>query len=419
MSLTTRVLIGLFAGLIAGIAVSAIDSPGLSSLAVAIQPVGTLWVNAIRMTVVPLVVSSLIAGIASSGAAGTIGRLGARAIVYFVAALAAAGALTIIIAPPVLSLIEIDAATAAALRAAASGGSAATTRELPTFVEWIVSLVPANPFRAAADGSILPLIVFAVAFGIALTRVAPGRRESVAGFFGVVADAMLILVRWILELAPIGVFALALPLATRMGIAAAGAIAVYNGLVVIVSVLFMLLVLYPAAVLLGRARLRTFAQATAPSQAVALSSRSSMASLPAMMEEGKTRLGFSTELTGFFLPLAASIFRVGSVIGLTIGALWVAQLYGVPLGPVQIAAIAVTSILVSFSVPSVPGGSILVGVPVLLAARLPVEGIAILLAVDTIPDMLRTVANVTAHMAGASILSRGQRGVAADSLPVA
>ena len=407
MSLTVRVLLGLFAGLAAGLAISAADVPWLRALTVAVEPVGTLWVNAIRMTVIPLVVASLIVAVASARDPRTIGRLGSRALAFFVIALIAAGLVTVVLAPALLSRLTIDPAAAAAVRAAAGIDVAESVQRLPTFTQWVVELVPANPFRAAADGAILPLIVFAIALGLALTRIAAERREPLTRFFAAVADAMLVLVRWVLVLAPIGVFALALPLAMRMGLAAAGALAYYNGVVVVVCLAFMAVVLYPAAVLLGRVQLRRFVQAATPAQAVAFSSRSSMASLPLMMEGAGDVLRVPTQLASFFLPLAASVFRVGSVIALTIGAMFIGRLYDVPVGPAQLVAIVVTSILTSFSVPAVPGGTILVGVPVLMAAGLPVEGIGILLAIDTIPDMFRTTANVTAHMTGVAILARG------------
>jgi Na+/H+-dicarboxylate symporter len=227
---------------------------------------------------------------------------------------------------------------------------------------------------------------------------------------------MLVLVRWVLELAPIGVFALAVPLATRLGFAAAGAV-VYYVVGVVSMCILVTLVLYPVAAVVGRVPLRLFAKASGPAQAVALSSRSSLAALPAMIEGARDILRLPPTITSFFLPLAASMYRVGGVIGQIVGVLFLAKLYGIDLAPAQMMTIAVTAVLTSFSVPGVPGGSILVMVPVLLAADLPVDGIGILLGVDTIPDMFRTTTNVTGHMAAASILSRGETVPDAATLP--
>ena len=407
MSLTTRVLIGLFAGLAAGLFISANDSATIDAIGAALAPIGTLWVNAIRMTVIPLVVASLIAGVASAPDARAVGRIGSRALLVFVVMLAAAAVFTAVLAPPILSLLDIAPAAAAAMQeAAASSASAATGTQLPTLTDWIVSLVPVNPVRAAADGAMLPLIVFSILFGLALTKVDADRRSSLLRGVQAIADASLVLVRWILELAPIGVFALALPLATRLGLTAAAAVGFYIALVSGLALGFIAL-LYIAAITLGRAPFRLFAQATAPAQAVAFSSRSSLASLPAMIAGAQTKLRLPGEITGFFLPLAASVFRVGGVIGMMGGVLFIARLYGQDVSSAQLLTIAITSLVLTFSVPGVPGGSILVMIPVLLAAGLPIEGVGILLGVDTIPDMFRTTANVTGHMSAATIVGRG------------
>ncbi len=411
VSLTARVLIGLLAGLGLGLVVARSDIPALTAAAVAVEPLGTLFINAIRMTVIPLVMGSLIVGVASSSDTRTIGRLGGRALIAFLVVMAAAVLFTSLVAPPILALIPVDPAAAASLRAGAAATADAVSgnvSQIPSFSSWLVSLIPANPVKAAADGAMLPLIVFAVLFGAAVSRLNGTRRASVVTLAEAVAEASLTLVRWILELAPIGVFALALPLAVRMGVDVAGAVAGYIAFVVFASLAFMALVLYPAAVILGRVSLADFARASLPAQAVAFSSRSSLAALPAMIEQGRDRLGMPREITGFLLPLAASTFRAGAGIGVTAGVLFIARLYGVELASTQLLTIGVTVILTSFSIPGVPAGSVIVMVPVLLAAGLPAEGIGVLLAIDTIPDMFRTTANVTGSMTVAAVLARSE-----------
>ncbi|MFN2400728.1 MAG: dicarboxylate/amino acid:cation symporter [Gemmatimonadaceae bacterium] len=410
MSLTTRVLIGLVTGLGAGIAISMSQSPALLSAVKFVEPLGTIFINSIRMTVVPLVVASLITGVARSGDARAIGRIGWRALVIFLAVLFAGAVFGAIAGQPLLARLQIDPASIAALQAGAvaTGQTAAeSAAKLPTFAQWLVELVPTNPIKAAADGAMLPLIVFSLVTGVALLRIRREQRESVIGFLTGVFDAMLVLVRWVLAVAPIGVFALALSLATKLGVAAAGALAYFVVLVSALSLAFMVLVLYPAAVSIGRVPLREFARACAPPQAVAISSRSSLAALPAMMESSSSKLHLPPAITNFFLPLAASTFRAGSGVGLTVSVLFVARLYGVDLGVPQLATVILTVVLTSFSVPGIPGGSIIAMLPVLLAAGIPPEGIGILLGVDTIPDMFRTTTNVTGHMAAAVMLARG------------
>jgi Na+/H+-dicarboxylate symporter len=221
---------------------------------------------------------------------------------------------------------------------------------------------------------------------------------------------MLVLVRWMLVVAPIGVFALAMPLVARLGVAAIGALAAYVVLVSLAAGVFVLLVLYPAAAWGGAVGLRAFTRAALPAQAVAFSSRSSLAALPALIDASRNRLRLPEEISGFFLPLASVVFRVGAALGLTTGAVFIARIYGVSMNGTQLATMVATAIVTSFSVPGIPGGSIIAMVPVLAAVGLPIEGVGILLGVDTIPDMFRTTANVTGQLAAAAIVGRAERG---------
>ena len=413
MSLAVKVLFALVTGLAVGLGIAASGSATLASVVPFVEPVGTLWVSAIRMTIVPLVVASLIVAVGSAPDPRTLGRIGVRAILVFLAFLSAAAIFGVLIAPPVVAMLPIDPAGAQALLAGAvkAGGAAVEgAKSLPTVSQWIVDLVPVNPIKAAADGAMLPLIVFSLALGAAVTRIAEERRAVLLGVFRGVEEASLTLVGWVLALAPIGVFSLAVGLGAKMGIAAAGALAGYVALVSGVSVLFCVVVLYPAAVLFGKVPLRRFARAALPPQAVAFSSRSSLASLPALLDAARDRLGLRESVTSFLLPLAVALFRCGAVIGQTVGAIFVARLYGIQLGPMQLVTIGVTGVVTTLSVPGIPGGSIILMVPVLLSVGLPPAGVGLLLGVDTIPDMFRTTANVTGDMTVAAILGRQPAG---------
>lgn len=413
MSLTVRVLIGLILGF--GVGLVAADVPQLARAATWIAPFGTIFINAIQMTVIPLVVSSLVLGVASAPDSRAVGRLGGRAAVLFILLVFASSVIGVVVSPGVLALNAPDAASIEALRASIPAVDAVErAKAVPSFTQWLVSLVPVNPIRAAADSAMLPLIVFSLGFGVAMTRVDAARRDGLMRAFAGLQDATFVLVRWILLLAPIGVFALAVPLAARVGLEAVRAIAWYMAVVSGLCVLFMALVLYPLASVVGRIPLRAFARAALPVQAVAISARSSMASLPVMINEFGGTLGLSKEITGFLLPLSSSVFRVGAGIGITGGVCFLAILYGSTLSLGTLATIAVTTTLLSFSIPGIPAGSIIVMVPVLQAANLPVEGVAILIAADAIPDMFRTTTNVTGTMAVAAMLG-GRTRSAADT----
>lgn len=406
-SLGARVLFALIVGLAAGIAISGSGSTALARAVGWIEPIGTIWINAIRMTVIPLVVAAIMTGIGATPDLKSVGSFGGRAVAVFLLLLTVAASLTVALAHPILSYLSIDPAGAQALRAGAAQASASIVegaQRMQSLRSWLVDMVPVNPVKAAADGAMLPLILFSVVFGIAMTRVGSQARETFLNVVRAVMDACLVLVHWILAVAPFGVFALSLAIGLRLGLAAAGAVVFYISVVAGACTAFVA-VLYFVVWLSARRRSGTFPRFWAPAQAVAFSSRSSLAALPAMIEASET-MRQPLVIRSFFLPLAVATFRLGAAINIPIGVLFLARLYGVDVGAAQLAAIALTSVVTTFSVPGIPGGSIIVMVPVLLAADLPVEGIGILLGVDTLPDMFRTTTNVTGDLAVASILSR-------------
>jgi len=406
VSATSRVSIALIGGLTFGIAAAWSGSAVLAGVATALEPVGTLWVNAIRMTVVPLVIALLVRAVAGSVQPAGLGRLGATAAALAVGALAVLAALTALAVPLVLRWTPLDAVGGSSLQAAAPAvPSGAAGVSSPA--EWLVSLVPVNPIRVAADSALLPLSIFVIVFACALRHVAPEPRRAVVLLFDGVAEALLQVVRWVLLLAPAGVFALTSGLGAKLGVAAVGALGYFVVLLCAVN-LAVGLALYPVATSFGRVSLRRFASAAAPAQAVAFTTRSSLAALPAMLE-GATRLGVPGHVSGFVLPLAASMFRLTSAVYWTLSAALVARLYGVEFGAAQIAIVALASATLSFGVPGVPMGGLLIQAPLYAAVGLPVEGLAVLMAVDAIPDMFKTALNVTADMVLVAVLGRPRR----------
>ncbi len=395
----------LIAALLAGLAIGAIlrgYDPALADSAIVLaDPVGTLWVNAIRMTVIPLVVSTVLAALLAPGARELFAQLGWRAGALLGAMALAISAVSVVAAQSAFSWLSLDDA-----RAAATGlTAAASTAAVPGIGEWLVSLIPVNPVKAAADGAMLPLLIFTIAFGLAASGLHEARRNLLRDFAEAVSETMLCIVQVVLFFAPVGVFALALVLAARLGASAVGALGVFVAVVVALCVL-VIAAFYPLVAVASSTKVRDFAAASAAGQAVAFSARSSLAALPAMLEGAMARLAINRELPGFFLPISASIFRPGSAAAIPAGAVFVAHLYGVELGVPDLVTIAVTSALLTFSVPAIPGGTILIMAPVLATVGIPVAGIGVLLALDAIPDMFRTTTNVTGHMAAVTILDR-------------
>lgn len=406
MSLTIRVSIGLVAGLLLGLMVSTSHTPWLMRIPGFFDPIGVVFVNAIRVAVIPLIVSSLVVGVAVSGDdASKIGRLGGRALVLVLSILLVAAVFALTVAYPLFARMNIDRSVVARLNESVGVRETAQASP-PSFAQWFSDLVPANVFKAAADGALLPLIVVSVAFGGALARIERQRRARVVEFFQGIADALLVLVSYVVKLAPIGVFSLAFSLAARMGVAAAGALAFFVAILSAVIAAFAVLILYPAALVWGRVPLSRFVKAAAPAQAVAFGSRSSLAALPAVYEGARAVLALPEDLCNFFLPLAASIFRVGAIISQVVGVLFLAKLYGAELHPWQFATIIVSTVATSLTVPGVPGGGIIVIAPLLGALNLPVAGIGILLAVNAIPDAFSTATNVTGWLCAGAVLSR-------------
>jgi Na+/H+-dicarboxylate symporter len=402
-----RVVIGLIAGLIVGSAIGAWDSAIALRVAAVVEPIGQLWVNAIRMTIVPLVVSLLFVGVAGRADDGALGRLGGVTIATFFLLLIFAGFIALLIAPSLINDMKLSADAALALRAHAQAGAAqvaGNVTKLPGFGAWVTGIVPANVVKAAADGAMLPLIVFTLLFALAARKIDPGLRAALIDFFSGIAGATTTLVDWVIWAAPVGIFALVVAASTRAGIALAGATAYYIVAISAAFVLYAMLV-YPFATVLGKIPLGWFTRAVLPAQAVALSSSSSLASLPALVE-GSRALGLPVEVGGFTLPLSVSMFKAATPISWLVGTLFLAKLYGISLSTTAIVTIVLTSIVLSFTIPGVPQGSQLLLAPVLASYGIPPEGIALLIAADTIPDLFATMSNVTADLVAAAVVAR-------------
>ncbi|HEY2804297.1 MAG TPA: cation:dicarboxylase symporter family transporter [Gemmatimonadales bacterium] len=415
MKESTRVLAAFAAAIGIGAVVAASGTASLTGAADAIAPVGTLWVSAIRMTVIPLVCSLLITGVASATDVGAIGRIGGRTLVVFGLLLAGTAALVVPLAPILFALLPLPrtggmpALPAGAAEAASqlSAGGAA-----PSASAWLTSLIPSNPIAAAANGAMVPLILFTLILALAIARSPESTRTPLVGLARALGDAMLRIVRWVVLAAPVGVFALVLPLAAHLGSAMAGAIGVYIVAYSLASVAVILLT-YPVVAIFGRVPIGRFARAALPAQLIALSSSSSIASLPALIESGEGPLALPSRITGFVLPLAVSTFKLAAPVSWTIGALFVGWFYGIPLHARELATVAFAAVFLAFAVPGVPRGAFIMLTPLFLAIGLPAEGIGILIAVDVLPDTFATALNVTGDLVAAVLVASADREPAA------
>lgn len=390
-------------------------APAFAALESVVKPLGALWMAALQMAVLPLVVLKLLAAIVGAPSSESVGRLGLRTLLLFVLMLAVVGILTVLIAPPFIALYDADPATIASLRATTEIPPDAKATSSPvTLGAWVTGLLPRNLIAAASKGDILPILLFTAVFAIAITRLPDEQRLPLTTTFQGLSAAMLKVVQWLLFATPLGVFALTYSPALHAGAGAAGMLGAFILLVCALLIVFTLL-LYPVTALFGRTSLGAFARATAPAQLVAVSTRSSIASLPALIEGATRHLRLPATSTGFVLPLTVAIFKINRPISSVAKMLFIAHVYGVPLGAGTIAAFIVTVMLLSFSSAGLPdGGTAFATLPAYLAAGLPIEAIIVLEATTTIPDIFKTLLNVTGDMSAATILSRSSRGAVAE-----
>lgn len=404
-SLSVQVLLALAIGLAVG-AMAALGGDLARQGVEGVEALGGLWLNALRMTVIPLIFCVLVTGIAQMADAAATGRLAARALAWFAGLLVISALLSLGVVGLTLDLWPVSPEAAQALRTGAQAPEIGA-QTAPDFAAWLRGLAPANPIAAAAEDAILPIVVFAVFTGFALTRLPDGRGRALLDIVGALGDAMILIVRWVLLAAPIGVFALGLGVGMRAGVGAAGVLAQY---VTVASLAGLAVTLFAYALgpLVGRTPLRLWARGTAPVLAAAFATQSSLACLPAMIERTRDVLGAPAKVANLVLPLAVAIFRMTSpAVNLAV-CLFVAEVMGIEPTPIQYVSAVAVALAVSVGSVGLPGQvSFIVSVaPICLALGLPIDLLPILLAVEVVPDIFRTLGNVTGDMAVTTILSR-------------
>ncbi len=396
-----------FAGLVLGFlaAMALKGTAALDPLLAVAEPMGSLWLKALQLTILPLVIGLVVTGISQTLAAAGGGGLARRAVGLFVVLLLAAGFMSALLVPALLELFPVPAKAVAAL-----SGGAADPGKVPGVADILDAMMPQNIFAAAAGGAMLPVVIFASLFALALTRIGAEQRRQIVLFFEGLAGAMMVIVGWVLMLAPLGVFGLAATLGAQTGADAIGALAHY--IVIVASAGFVVLLGgYALAVTLGRQKLGAFARAMAPVHAVAISTQSSLASLPAMLAACR-KLGVREATADFVLPLAVAIFR-GTSPAMNMGvAIYAAHLTGTPLSAAALMAGVFVAFLVSLSSVSLPGTiSFVISVgPIANAMGVPLAPLALLVAVEMLPDIMRTLGNVTMDVAVTSAVDRQEEG---------
>jgi Na+/H+-dicarboxylate symporter len=391
-------------GLGAGIASVATRGAWIEGAIAAAEPIGGMWLNALQMTIVPLVVSLLITGIAASAEAARASRLATRALILFVALLWISSIMAALLTPLLLSWFPLPAASAEALRGALA--TADPVGNAPGFGDFLRSIVPTNPIAAASESAILPLIVFVVIFAFAMIRLPDEPRKTLTGFFQAVADTMLIVIGWVLWIGPIGVFALAYVVGARAGATAFGALLHYVLIVVAVGAV-MWLAAWPLAWFGARVSPLRFTKAVAASQALAFSTQSSLACLPAMLR-ANAKLGVPVEASGVTLPMAVAVFRAtGPAMNLAV-AIYIAYLMNTPLTPMAMAFGVAAAAMTTMGAVGIPGQASFVTsiAPICLAMGVDIAPLAILIAIEVVPDLMRTMGNVSMDVAATTVVAK-------------
>ncbi len=398
-SLPKQIFAGLAAGTALGVLSQLMTNSSLRDALVAIEPVGTAFIRLATMIVVPLVIGSLFTAIASLGDARKLGAIGGRTLAYF---------LTTTLVAATIGLVVANAVPFHAVPRLASVAAATPPAMMPSVAQQLLGLIPQNPFGAAAQGELLPLIVAVCLFAAATTVLPDNKRRQVVTVFERLNDLAMILIRWVMQLAPIAVFVLIAAMVARLGASVLGDLVAFAGAVVLALVVHASVVLLPAARLVAGYRVREFLTRTSDALMLALATASSSAVLPVSMAAA-TRIGVPSEASSFVLPAGATINKNGAAVYKAVTAVFLATIYGLPLGPTRQLTIVLASTAAAFAGAGVPGSSLITTLIVLNAVGLGSEaaaGIALVAAIDRPLDMCRTTVNTLGNLVGAAWVGR-------------
>ncbi|NIS65262.1 MAG: cation:dicarboxylase symporter family transporter [Gemmatimonadales bacterium] len=393
MQLHTQILIGLLLGAVAG--------PVLGDVAVRIKPLGDAFINLLIMVVVPLVMASLIVGTASLGDLRKLGRIGLKTVGYYVVATALAVALGLVAGQVFDPGAGMDADVKARMLSDYAGVTQeqlARVAEKPSIAELLVRIIPRNPFQAMAETNFLQIIFFALLFGVALTILSEQRRKPVVDVLESVNDAMIVLVKLVMRVAPIGVFALIAAVSAQFGYGVLLTLLKYVVVTIGTMVLFTVS-FYPMSLYLSGMSPAFFFKRFYEVMVFAFSTSSSNATLPINLQVTEEELGVSNDVAAFVLPLGATVNMNGTAIYQGVSTIFIAQVFGIGLSAGDLLTVVLTATLASIGAAGVPGIGMVTLTIVLTQLGIPLEGIALVVGVERILDMTRTAVNVTGDTA--------------------
>ena len=412
MKLHTRILIGLVAGVAAGAVGRRIDA--VAAVVDWLEPAGTIFIRLITMLVLPLVVASLFVGVASLGDVRRLGRIGGRTLAYFLITTSVGAVIGVGVALASGVGLGLDPSVRDAIAsrfAAPTGATSTSTAAVPGFVQTLVAIVPQNPIAAVAQGDLLAVIFTVVVFGAAATTLTEEQRRPLVSFFAAVNDVSLAVIQSFMRLAPFAVGILLAVTVLRSGFDLLRSLASYAGIVVLGLALHAALVLLPVLVLVVRTSVTAFMRAVGHVLLLAFSTASSSVTLPVSLAAARERLGISASVASFVLPAGTTLNKNGAAVYKAATAIFLAHLYGVPLGAGQLVTILVTTVVASSAGAGVPGSSLVTTMIVLNAIGLGADGaagIALVAGIDRPIDMCRTSLNTFSNLVGAAVVARAE-----------
>ena len=388
---------GLVLGLIVGLGAAATGNEWLLAIAKGSAPFGAIFMNAIRMVVIPLIVTIIFTSIARLGDPRKLGRIGGLTIAYYWITLIPAIAIG-------MAAMKVGLQYASEIEMPQT--AATTVPALQGIVDFIVSLVPANPFAAASNGAILPLIVFTALVAAATGTLAAERRERMINIADDASKALIKLVWWIMYVAPIGVFGLAAPVTAQLGWDLVQSLGVFIISVSVGLAIYLVFITLPLVYFVAGIGPIRYLRGTFGGVSIAVSTTSTAAAIPVTLEETTKNLKVSTTIADLLVPLGASMHRPGSALFQGAAIVFLAYLYDVPIPAAAIGAAMLATFLVSLTVAPVPSSSVVTMAPALDAVGVPVAGLALILGVDRIPDMMRSGVNLLSQVSAAVLVDR-------------
>lgn len=397
MNLSVQILIALILSVVAGLAAGPESLPFINQW---IAPVGTIFINLIKMMIVPVVFCSLIVGVTSLGGDGKkLGRISIKTIALYMVTTSIAIVIGLAVAGVIHPGVGLEMV----------GKAAPKVKEAPTLMQVLVNMVPTNPIASMAKADILPVIIFALFVGVGITQVGGDRTNPLINFFDAAAEVCYRIIAMIMRFAPIGVFALLLPVVCKNGPKVLLPLLSVIACSAIGSTLHCVLVYSSLASVAGGISPLKFFRGMSEAMLLAFTTCSSAGTLPVNMKNAQEKLGLSREITSFVLPLGATINMDGTAIYMGVCSLFIANVFGINLTSSDMLMIIFTGTLASIGTAGVPGAGLIMLAMVLQTVQLPLEGLALVAGIDRVLDMFRTTVNITGDVAVAAVVDKSER----------